>query len=124
MYASPRGYHVPIAHVFRDVAAASGAALVAMWLVMLALETFKSDETIPNVHSYVQALVLVGVFAGYAIGWRHELTGAALVIAGTALFFAVGYAEVGVAPPLPAAWFAIPGVLYLLAWMFGDRRQV
>lgn len=124
MYASPRRYHVPIAHMFRDVAAASGAALVAMWFVMLALETVTTGELIPNIRSYAQALVLAGVFAGYAIGWRHELIGAALAIAGTGLFFAVGYSEVGAMPPLPAAWFAIPGVLYLLAWMFNDRRQV
>lgn len=123
MYASFfHGDHVPIAHMFRNAAAATGAALVASWCGLLVLEVMRSLDWIPNIHSYTQALVLAGIFAAYAIGWRHALIGAILVFVGTAVFFAVGYAGVGILPPLPAAWFAAPGVLYLLAWTCGDGR--
>jgi hypothetical protein len=45
-----------------------------------------------------------------------------LAIVGTAAFFVVSYLGVQVMPPLPAAWFAVPGVLYLLAWAFGEKH--
>ncbi len=124
MYASLHGDHVPIARLFRNAAAATGATLVASWFGLLVVEAMRSWDWIPNIHSYSQALVLAGIFAAYAIGWQHELIGALLVFAGTAVFFAVGYAGVQVLPPLPAAWFAAPGVLYLLAWTCGDGRHV
>ncbi len=116
-----RGYHVPIAHVLRDAAAASGATLIACWMVLLVQEAIRSGNWIPNLQSYNQALVLAVVFASYAIGWRQELVGAILALAGTAIFFAVGYAGANLLPPLPAIWLAAPGVLYLLAWVCKDR---
>jgi hypothetical protein len=123
MYASLRGHHVPIARVFRDAAAACGATLVACWFGLLMLEVIRSGDWLPNIRSYNQALVLTIVFASYAIGWKHELIGAALALAGTAAFFAVGFVGVRVFPPVPAVWLAAPGILYLLAWMCGDRRD-
>jgi hypothetical protein len=123
MYLSLRGHHIPFAHLFRDLAAICGAALAAGWLGLLVLEAIRSSQWIPNIQSYGQALVLAIVFASYAIGWRHALVGAALALAGTAVFFAAGYATTGAVPPLPAVWLALPGVLYLLAWVYGDRRH-
>ena len=124
MYASFHREHFPVAHLFRNAAAASGAALMFSWFALLVIEMIRSGDWVPNIHSLNQALALAVIFASYAIGWRHELVGAALAIAGTALFFAIGMAGTGVWPQLPVAWFAAPGVLYLLAWICGDRRQV
>ena len=123
MYASLRGQHMSAAQVLHALAAACGAALAASWLGLLVLEALRSDYWIPNLYSYDQALVLAVVFASYAIGWRHALIGAALALAGTAVYFSITYASSGAMPQLPAVWFAAPGILYLLAWVFGDRRH-
>jgi hypothetical protein len=123
MYASLLGHQIPIARFFRDAAAACGAALVASWLGLVVVEAIRSDEWIPNIHSYKQAVVLAVVFVSYAIGWQHQLIGAALALAGTAVFFAVSYVDTSILPPLAAIWLAAPGALYLLAWFCGDRRH-
>ena len=123
MYSTLRRHHVSVAQLFRDAAAACGGSLVVCWLGLLGLEVNRTGAWIPNVQSLNQALVLAVVFASYAIGWRHELLGAVVAILGTVLFFTVGYASVGISPPLPAAWLATPGVLYLLAWIFGGREH-
>jgi hypothetical protein len=108
---------VPICDWFRYAAALSGLALVANWFVLLVLEAVTTQRWIPNVHSLDQGIVLAVVFASYLIGWRHELIGATLALGGVLVFFAVGFASVGTTPPFAAAWFAAPGVLYLLAWI-------
>jgi hypothetical protein len=115
-------HHVPVSELFRDAAAAVGAVIAANWLVLLVLEAIKQGEWIPNIWSFNQAIVLAIVFAAYAIGWRHPFVGAALALGGTAAFFSIGYASVQAMPPLPAAWFAAPGVLYLAAWFTGRRQ--
>jgi len=67
---------------------------------------------------YYQGAALATVFAGYAIGWRSELLGGSLAIAGTAAFFAVYVLTFGTSPPpgIAALSFAVPGLLYLEAW--------
>jgi hypothetical protein len=116
-------YELTPAKVFRDCAAVCGAIIVAAWFSLATLEAFRNDEWIPNIYSYPQAIVLAAVFAGYFVGWRHPLVGAALAIVGTAAFFVVGYLCVEMVPPLPAVWLAIPGVLYLFAWAVGRRKD-
>lgn len=117
-----RKNHVPVSEYSRIAAAAVGAVIAANWLVLLVLEAFRQTEWIPNIWSLNQAMVLAVVFASYLIGWRHPLIGAALALGGTALFFVVGYTSTKTIPPLPAAMFAVPGVLYLTAWL-ADRRR-
>jgi hypothetical protein len=122
MYASSRHHSHSNTEVFREFAAASGATLFICWLGGLIVEAIRFDAVVPNIHSFPQALVLAVVFTSYAIGWRHKLAGGVLAIMGTAAFFLVSYLSVQVMPPLPAAWFAVPGVLYLLAWAF-ERKH-
>lgn len=122
MYASSHRHSHSSTEVFREFAAASGATLFICWLGGLIVEAIRFGEVVPNVHSFPQALVLALVFASYAIGWRHKLVGGVLAIVGTAAFFVVTYLGVQVMPPLPAAWFAVPGVLYLLAWAFEEKH--
>ncbi len=117
-----RKHHVPVSELFRDAAAAIGAVIAVDWLMLLLLEAVRQGEWIPNMWSFNQAVILGLVFAAYAIGWRHPLVGATLVIGGTAAFFSVGYASTQVMPPFPVAWFAAPGVLYLAAWFTGHRQ--
>jgi hypothetical protein len=116
-------HHVTVSDFFRNAAAAVGAVIAADWLVLLILEAVRRTEWIPNIWSVNQAAILAVVFASYVIGWRHPLIGAALSLGGTAIFFLVGYASVKVMPPLPAAWFAAPGLLYLTAWLSDRRHQ-
>lgn len=111
------------ANIFRDFAAICASIIVAAWVSLATIEAFRTDEWIPHLPSYPQAVVLAVVFAGYFVGWRHPLVGAALAIVGTAAFFVVGYVCVGMVPPLPAAWLAIPGVLFLFAWAVGRRKK-
>lgn len=123
MYASSYRHQLPIYDWFRYAAALSGIALVANWIALVVLEAAAMREWIPNVHSLHQGVVLMVVFAAYAIGWRHELIGAVLALGGVFVFFAVSFASVGTLPPLGAVWFATPGVLYALAWFTRrDRR--
>ena len=123
MYASSYRHHMPIYDSFRYAAALSGIALVANWIALVVLEAAAMREWIPNVQSLHQGVVLMVVFASYAIGLRHELIGAALALGGVLVFFAVGFASVGTMPPLAAIWLAAPGMLYALAWLTRrDRR--
>jgi hypothetical protein len=122
MYASSHRHSHSNAEVFREFAAACGATLFVCWIGLLIVEAVRSGDVVPNIHSFPQALVLAIVFASYAIGWRRELVGGVLAIVGTAAFFVVSYLGVQAMPPLPAAWFAMPGVLYLLAWAFEEKH--
>ena len=76
-----------------------------------------------EVNTYGQPAALAVVFAGYVIGWWKELAGGALAIVGTFAFFALLAAK-SKTPPEPAAvWFAAPGILYLLAFQYNERRN-
>jgi peptidoglycan/LPS O-acetylase OafA/YrhL len=119
MYASIHKHDLTYADFFRDCAAAGAAIIAASWLGLVVSEAIRSHQWIPNISAFPQAIGLAFIFAAYAIGWRRELIGAVLAIFGTVAFFAVGYLSMGVIPPLPALWLAVPGILYLLAWYFG-----
>jgi hypothetical protein len=124
MYASLQSrHHVPYSWLFRWCARAGGAIVVTFWVAFVLLEIARSDVDLPSVAAYYQAAALVLVFAGYVLGWRKELTGGILAIIGTVAFFAVHVSTFGMLPGLEAAWFAAPGVLYLLAWISGDRND-
>jgi hypothetical protein len=116
-------YELTPAKMFRDCAAICAAIIVGAWFSLVTMEAFRTGEWIPNLYSYPQAFVLAVVFAGYVIGWRYPLLGAAMAILGTAVFFVEGYVNVDMVPPLPAAWLAIPGVLYLLARAVDKRHD-
>lgn len=96
-------------------ARASAIVLAASWLALVLAEGVRTKFDVPTDLAF-QAVALAIVFAGYAIGWRQELVGGVIVIVGTIAFFAVNLVTIMDAPPLAAAWFAAPGILYLLAW--------
>jgi hypothetical protein len=52
---------------------------------------------------------------GYLLGWRYEFAGGLLAILGTVAFFVVCALTLGL-PSAAAIGFAVPGVLYLVAW--------
>jgi len=122
MYASFHKRDMTYADFFRDAAAASAVVLAAIWIGLVINEMFVAKELIPNPHSALQLLVLAVIFGAYVVGWRHGVLGATLAVLGTVALFGVAYWSVGILPPLAAAWFAVPGVLYLLAW-YADRPR-
>lgn len=122
MYASFHKRDLTYADLFRDFAAACAAVLGVIWAGYVVNEMIREQAILPNVHSYLQLVALGVVFAAYVVGWRHGVLGVTLAVTGTLALFGLGYWTVGVLPPLQAAWFAVPGVLYLFAWM-ADRRK-
>jgi hypothetical protein len=108
----------------RLTARASAAVLVVTWLAFIVSEVMRPGFGDLGVSHFGQAVSLAVVFAGYAIGFRNELAGGAVAIVGTLAFFAVVLATSGQIPGLAAVLFAIPGVLYLLAWHYDERRRL
>jgi hypothetical protein len=76
-----------------------------------------------DISIYGQAASLAIVFAGYAVGWRRELAGGIVVIVGMLAFFGVVLSTTATIPPLGVLLFAVPGVLYLLAWHNDERGR-
>ncbi|TWU28130.1 hypothetical protein [Bythopirellula polymerisocia] len=111
---------VSTTQLLRWGAEVSGVILFVGWLGFVCGELVKTNE-MPAKEAFYGAAALVLIFAGYALLWRHALTGSVLVFLGTVGFFAIGWITTGILPGLDALWFAIPGVLALLAWNF-DRR--
>jgi hypothetical protein len=115
MYASSQHPPVPWAYLLRSGARVCAVILFAGWAAYVAAEMFRPGFQAP-IRTLAQAVALAVVFGGYAVGWRYERLGGGLTLAGVALFFAVNLLDTQVMPDLAAAFFAIPGVLYLLAW--------
>jgi hypothetical protein len=105
------------------MARTSAAVLVAIWVALFISELFRPGFD-PSINNYRQAACLAFVFAGYAIGLRKELAGGIAAIVGTLVFFALVATQTGEFPDLAAVLFAIPGVLYLLAWHYDERREL
>jgi hypothetical protein len=93
---------------------ASAAVLVVGWLALLLMETMSPGIDV-NRGGIYQVFALAVVFAGYAIGWRKQLAGGLITIVGTITYFVVNRVTLGVFPSIEAVWFAVPGLLYLLA---------
>jgi hypothetical protein len=123
MFISVQGQHASYAWLFRWCGRAGGAMVVIAWLALVILEATRPDVGLPSVEAIYQGAALALVFAGYALGWRQELAGGVLTIVGTVAFFAVNLLTLEVLPDLGATWFAIPGVLYLLAWKTSERGR-
>ena len=115
-------HHVPFSELLRWTARTSAVSLFVAWLGLVVLETMRSGPP-TSAQILYQAAALAVVFVGYAIGWRSELAGGVMTIIGTAAFFVANEFSVGVFPPLEAVWFAAPGILYVMAWLFGDRHR-
>jgi hypothetical protein len=96
--------------------------LMSGWLVAAVAELFHPDFYVPRL-LLLQGAALAVVFASYVIGWRWELAGGLLALAGTAALFVVIKVSLGVPPQLGMALFAMPGLLYLEAWQ-RDRHEM
>jgi hypothetical protein len=120
MYISARTPQDTYASLFRWCGRSGGAMVVTAWLALVIWELAQPGAEHPSVDAYYQAAALALVFAGYALGWRKEFAGGVLTIVGTIAFFAVQPITIDSMPGLEAAFFALPGVFYLLAWKYDD----
>jgi hypothetical protein len=101
---------------FRWTARASSIVLFALWLSYVLLDIPRTPVNDHSAGTFAQAAALAIVFAGFIIGWRWELAGGLTALAGTLVFF-YAVAAVTYAVPGPGMLlFALPGVLFLLAW--------
>jgi len=114
--------HTAWSDYLRAAGRVCGALLFVAWIAYVFAEYLRPSFEVPA-FTIFQALALAVVFAGYAIGWRHEVVGGITAIVGTFAYMALVFGESFV-PPSPAMmWFAVPGVLYLAAW-YTDHRRV
>jgi hypothetical protein len=103
--------------------ARTGASIVPVfWLAFFINEGMSRGFGGLTTSTVGQILSLTVVFAGYVIGYRRELAGGITAIVGTLAFFVVVLATTGAIPDVPALFFAVPGVLYLLAWHYDEPR--
>ncbi|HEX2475422.1 MAG TPA: hypothetical protein VHK01_11780 [Lacipirellulaceae bacterium] len=84
------------------------------WVLLLVQELMRDSRV--TTQEGMQGVVLTVVFLGYVVGWQKELAGALIALFGTVMFFVVCGLGFGKLPGLAAAWFALPSVLYILAW--------
>jgi hypothetical protein len=126
MYVPGRELDVPYSQAFRYLGRFGAVILFCSWIAMLITDFRNGNVGNPTSGMILQAAALAIVFAGYAIGWRHEFSGGLLAIIGTAVFFVVSAISFGIAAGVSfgaAGWFAAPGVLYLLAWYCDQARN-
>jgi hypothetical protein len=113
---------IPIAQWYRGFGRVSAVVLFVIWLGLFVAEIARNKFGTPPIDVYFQAAALAFVFGGYVVGWRHELVGGLMVIAGTIAFFIVDKVTMANFTGLgEAALFAVPGVLYVLAWMYDQE---
>jgi hypothetical protein len=117
MYRSVDLLPASVSEVCRWLGRTSSSVLLFTWIVFVGIEVLRPDPF--SLASAYQAAALLVVFAGYLLGWRYEFAGGSLAILGTIAFFAVCAYTLGVAPSAVAISFAVPGVLYVMAWRYG-----
>jgi hypothetical protein len=114
MYASFPTRYVNLGNTLRWIARASGILMILIWVTLFIRETFRSHfEFDPS--GYPQAAAIAVIFAGYLLGWWKEYAGGVLAIAGTVLFYWIVIVFQGIPMDAGSLFFAVPGVLYLLA---------
>jgi hypothetical protein len=124
MYVSSHHSSTPWPQIFRWLGRASGVALFVCWVVLLAMEWSRPGPPIRGIGLVLQAMALMAVFIGYAIGWKREMLGAWVSLGGLAAFVLVNLIDLERLPDPAFVWFAAPGILYLLAARRNKHHEV
>lgn len=107
---------------YRWLARTSAIVLAATWLAAVVWEgTPDNGMALPL---YVQLGLLAVIFGGYAISFRRERLGAVLSLAGIVAFAVASLLTLQVLPTLPFVMFALPPVLFLVAWELEKKHAV
>ena len=113
----------PLPFLLRGVALSTGTAVIVTWLQLVLFEWVRhGPPDLRSFHQVLQAATLAVVFAGYVMGWRIELVGGLMSIIGTLAFGAVCTLTFDQWFPISWAWFAAPGLCYLIAW-YVERKH-
>ena len=120
MYASIQDRQASYSWLFRNCGRLGGLIVMAAWVVLAGNEFYR--QGLPAPESYAQGAALAIVFAGYVIGWRKEMLGGVLAVAGTLAFIVLHVAVFKELPRPGVAWFAAPGVFYMLARSLDEHR--
>ena len=118
--------YVPNSVISRWCGRAAAIILFVSWMILFVTEY--SRQGAPSSDTYLQAVALAVVFAGYLVGVWNELVGGVMAVLGTIAFVAVCLMITGLPLRLDLFLFAAPGVCYLLAHHFehvekGARSQ-
>lgn len=114
---------VPTYQLLHWTAEVMGGLLFAGWLALVLREMVHNGFEMPAAAAFYQAAALTLVFVGYALMGHRAIEGSSLVFVGIAAFFAVDLVTLGVPPGLQTLWFAVPGVLALLASFYRRREE-
>jgi hypothetical protein len=114
--------------IARWTARISASALVLFWGAFLVehLEWFANPQRLPPLRVFLVVGLHFTMLVGLLVGWKWELTGAALALASSVPFFA---ATAGRNFPLFALMTAVPSVLWLYCtwqerrWRSADRAD-
>jgi hypothetical protein len=113
-----------VSEIYRWCARTSSSVIMACWLILFGLETVKDGfGNFGGAESYAQAAAIALIFAGYVIGWKIESAGGLMAICGTVALFVIVVMTIDYPLDSTALWFAAPGLLYLLAASYADRRN-
>jgi hypothetical protein len=121
MYASVQNRPLSYSYFFRSCGRLGGLIVMGAWLALAANELLRYGPPSPEAYPHAGALAIV--FAGYVIGWRKEVLGGVLAVAGTIAFYVSHFAVFGTLPLPAAAWLAAPGIFYLLARYLDEHRS-
>lgn len=124
MFAYNKMLQAPHAYPFRWTARASAAVLFGIWVTLFTCDISRLRFDDLAMSTYSQGAALLVVFAGYLIGLRQEFVGGITAILGTIAFMAIVLSTTYEIPGVAGLLFALPGVLYLLAWRYDERRQL
>jgi hypothetical protein len=106
----------------RWLARTSAEIIAVLWTGYFVVELYMPDNAKWPLDLLAQGAILAVIFAGYVIGWRHELVGGWLAILGTVALVAAMIIFYRMRlDSLYLAWFSLPGVLFLMARHY-DRR--
>lgn len=114
--------YVPNSVLCRWCGRAAAVILFVSWIVLFITEF--SRQGAPSSDTYLQAVALAVVFAGYFVGLWSELVGGTMAILGTIAFVTVCMIVTGLPLRIDLLWFAAPGVCYLLAQHFEHVEKV
>ena len=122
MYASTQNHPVTYASLFRSCGRIGGIIVMVSWIALVIDEAFRHGAPVRG--EYLQAATLFTVFAGYVVGWRKEMFGGFLAVAGTVALYALCLGTTGVAPPPQGLFLAAPGVFLLPGPICGQASQL
>jgi hypothetical protein len=107
--------HAPWWYCYHWAGRTASVLLLAAWLLFVLAEGIPDPAGL-GWGVIAQSIALLAMFAGYALGWKKALAGGVVGLAALAAFYAINMLDVGQLPRGAFPLFALPSVLYLIAY--------